>query len=155
MMDGNKILLYLSDNQNAVEITDSVWDAVESAVNAVIEFEKVNMLCEVSLTFVSDQEIRELNLQYRKQDKTTDVLSFPLGDINPETDAVMLGDVIISAETAERQAKSLNQSFEREAAFLAVHSILHLLGYDHETSVNDEEIMFQKQKDIIKTLNIN
>lgn len=170
-MSGNKILLYISDNQDAVEITDSVLNAVESAANGVTEFEKINLLCEVSVTFISDEEMRELNLNYRQQDKTTDVLSFPLiesykigklkeeepkkyflGDINPETNAVMLGDVIISAETAARQAESLNQSLSREVAFLTVHSILHLLGYDHETSVSDEEIMFQKQKEIINTI---
>lgn len=150
----NKALLYLSGNQDAVEITDRVLNAVESAVNAVIEFEKVTVLCEVSVTFVGDEEIRELNIQYRQKDKSTDVLSFPLGDTNPETGAVMLGDVIISAETAMRQAESLDQSFEREAAFLTVHSMLHLLGYDHETSVSDEEIMFRKQREIMKSMNL-
>ena len=96
---------------------------------------------ELSISFVSIDEIHELNLKYRNIDKPTDVLSFP--GINNS-----LGDIIISPEKAKEQAKTIGHSFERELTFLVIHGFLHLLGFDHETK-EDEEKMIALQKEIM------
>ncbi len=114
---------------------------------------------EVSVTLCDEEYIREKNKKYRGIDKPTDVLSFPLYD-NGEFDAsecafgVMLGDVIISVPRAKEQAKEIGNSFLQEVAFLTVHSVLHLLGYDHERSAEDEQIQCSLQKEITATLEI-
>lgn len=97
---------------------------------------------------------------FRDKDKSTDVLSFPLGedgvyDINQETGALLLGDVVISMETAVKQAKTYGHSLEREVGFLTVHSMLHLLGYDHETSALDAAKMREKEEAILGELGIS
>ena len=129
---------------------DIYWDA-DSIDTAVIDYINkyltyaykllCNKKCELSISFVSLDEIHELNLKYRNIDKPTDVLSFP--GINES-----LGDIIISYEKAKEQADSLGHSFERELAFLVIHGFLHLLGFDHETK-EDEEKMIALQKEII------
>ena len=119
-----------------------------------LQSEKYPYLSEASMTLVSDSEIRSLNNQYRKIDKATDVLSFLMGEPNHETSAVVLGDIIISVETAIRQANQYGHSLEREMAFLTVHGMLHLLGYDHLNKA-DENIMFAKQEAILQKLGIN
>ena len=103
---------------------------------------------EISLLLADDETIQELNKSYRNMDKPTDVLSFEI-----ESD-VMLGDIIISVETAKRMAIEYNISLDREIAFLFIHGILHLLGYDHETSVEDEEEMFALQTKLLDLTNI-
>jgi probable rRNA maturation factor len=138
-------------------------DKVQSSINfrpvaykcccKVLQTEKFPYLAEASLTLVADEEIRRLNKQYRKIDKTTDVLSFLMGEPNPETKAVVLGDIIISVPTAVRQAKQYGHSLERETAFLCVHGMLHLLGYDHMTKA-DEKVMFAKQEAVLQALGI-
>jgi len=109
---------------------------------------------------VSNAEIRNLNRDYRDKDKSTDVLSFPMSDngvydINNETGAAILGDVVISLETAMKQAEMFGHSLEREIGFLTVHSMLHLLGYDHETSPLDSRIMREKEETILEKLGIS
>jgi probable rRNA maturation factor len=112
----------------------------------------------VSVSFVSNEEIRSLNRDYRNVDRETDVLSFPMyegdDDIDVYSDSAVLGDIIISAEKAVAQAAEYGHSVERELAFLAVHSTLHLLGYDHETSPEDEADMFYRQEEILKLAGI-
>ena len=106
-------------------------------------------------------EIKNLNKIYRNKDAVTDVLSFPLTsedgtvEINPETGAVQLGDVVISLETAVKQAQNFGHSLEREVGFLTVHSMLHLLGYDHETSQLDQRIMREKEESVLEKLGIS
>ena len=100
---------------------------------------------EVSVAIVGEDEIRELNKKYRGIDKVTDVLSFGMGEDN------ILGDIVICYERARVQAEEIGQTIERELAFLAVHSTLHLLGYDHEDKLGEEE-MFGLQEDIIKRI---
>ncbi len=111
-------------------------------------FNKVNYNCkvEVSLLLTNDETIRELNNQYRSKDKPTDVLSFPMED------KLMLGDIVISIDTAKKQAEEREIALEREVAFLFIHGLLHLLGYDHETSLDDEKEMFELQENILKGL---
>lgn len=101
---------------------------------------------EISLLLTDDETIRQLNKEYRNKDKSTDVLSFPMED------DIMLGDIAISVDTAKRQAEEAEINFDRETAFLFIHGLLHLLGYDHETSQEDEAEMFALQEKILKKL---
>lgn len=115
---------------------------------------------EVSVTFVDNTEIREINRSYRNIDRATDVLSFPMTNdgeefcYNPDSGCAMLGDIVISLERALEQAGEYGHSFRREVAFLTVHSMLHLLGYDHVTSEEDEAEMFGKQDIILDAMGI-
>lgn len=115
---------------------------------------------EVSVTFVNNEEIQEINRDYRNLDKPTDVISFALEEtVDDEVEIVgedlpvVLGDIIISVERAKEQAADYNHSYERELGFLAVHGFLHLLGYDHMTK-EDEKVMFQKQEEILGEFNL-
>lgn len=101
---------------------------------------------EISLLITDDETIHNLNKEYRQKDKPTDVLSFPMDD------EVLLGDIVISIDTAKKQAEEREINIDREAAFLFIHGLLHLLGYDHETSVEDEKEMFALQEEILKKL---
>lgn len=101
---------------------------------------------EISLLLTDDETIRQLNKEYRNKDKSTDVLSFPMED------EIMLGDIAISVDTAKRQAEEAEINLGRETAFLFIHGLLHLLGYDHETSQEDEAEMFALQEKILKKL---
>ena len=106
---------------------------------------------------MDNRQIAQLNGQFRNKPVETDVLSFPLGengqyDTNPETGAMLLGDIVISLEKAQRQSELYGHSLQREVAFLTVHSMLHLLGYDHESNDFKSEVMLQKQEDIMLRL---
>ncbi len=101
---------------------------------------------EISLLITDDETIRKYNKEYRNKDRATDVLSFPMED------DIILGDVAISFETAKRQSEEAKINIDREVAFLFIHGLLHLLGYDHETSQEDEEEMFALQEKILKKL---
>ena len=101
---------------------------------------------EISLLITDDETIRKYNKEYRNKDRATDVLSFPMED------DIILGDVAISFETAKRQSEEAEINIDREVAFLFIHGLLHLLGYDHETSQEDEEEMFALQEKILKNL---
>ena len=106
---------------------------------------------ELSLALVGDDEIHDLNSRYRKKNKPTDVLSFPSEGI-VAGDNRLLGDVVISVETAKRQAKERKRSLKDEMVTLLIHGILHLLGYDHERSVKDARIMHELEKKVYRTL---
>jgi probable rRNA maturation factor len=106
----------------------------------------------LSLLFVNDPAIRKLNQKYRKIDAPTDVLSFPQKAPVRHLESPLLGDIVISVETARRQADSLGHTLEREITFLLIHGILHLLGWDHERSPREARRMYQKQREIMKLL---
>ena len=113
--------------------------------------------CEISVTFTDNEKIREINKEFRDIDKPTDVLSFPMydfasGEEIPYEDRVTLGDLVISLEQAFQQSQKYGHTMIREVAFLTVHSVLHLLGYDHEKSEEDEKRMFARQKEIMHQL---
>ena len=129
-----------------------ISDCIKKAVLAALCFEEVDESCEISVEITDNDGIRELNREFRGKDSPTDVLSFPMGDINPENGLMILGDIVISAEKAKEQSEELNQSFERELMFLAVHATLHLLGYDHELSDEDDFEMRKKQKKIMEKI---
>ena len=131
----NKVLI--SNEQNAVKVTSGLRILIRRSCNAVLEFEGFEQPAEISVTFVDNAEIQTLNAQYRGKDMPTDVLSFPLGedgkyDVDQDTGACLLGDIVISMEKAMEQAELYGHPLQREVAFLTVHSMLHLLGYDHE-----------------------
>lgn len=106
----------------------------------------------VSLLFVNDAAIRKFNLQFRKINKPTDVLSFPGGAPLPGTTGEWLGDIVISIETAVRQAKQLGHSRDREIRFLMIHGLLHLLGWDHERSPTEAKKMYELQRKVLKQM---
>ena len=129
--------VYITNKQNVVKVPSGLRILIRRSCHAALEFEKFEESAEISVTFVDNEQIAELNAQYRNKPQPTDVLSFPLGennvyDRNPETGAVLLGDIVISLERAVEQAKLYGHSLQREVAFLTVHSMFHLLGYDHE-----------------------
>ena len=132
---------------------------IRKACTATLKLEGFENTAEVDVTIVDDETIREINLEQREIDKSTDVLSFPLGedgvyDQNPSTRAYMLGDIVISAETALRQADLYGHSTEREIAFLTVHSMLHLLGYDHVNGGLEQAVMREKEEEVLKSLGL-
>jgi probable rRNA maturation factor len=144
----------IKNKVKGIELPKNYRILIRKACNAALAYEGFCDTAEINVTIVDDNEIKELNNSFRGIDKSTDVLSFPLGengeyDINPETDALMLGDIVISAEHALAQAEEYGHSIDREVAFLTVHSMLHLLGYDHVNNEAEEKEMFKKQEEIL------
>ena len=127
---------------------------IKKSCLAVLKAEGFSENAEVSVLLTDSQEVRALNKEFRGKDKTTDVLSFPMDEINPENGYVILGDIVINAEMARQQADEYGHSQEREIAFLSIHSMLHLLGYEHENDKEGEKIMREKQKKILDSLNL-
>ena len=147
-----KATVLIKNDQKKIKMTPDLRRLVKRAVLAVLDFEDFGRRAEVSVTFTDNEGIHALNRAYRNVDRPTDVLSFPLSDgedYDTDGDAVLLGDIVISLERAQTQAEEYGHSFEREVAFLTVHSMLHLLGYDHETSPEDERDMFARQDEIL------
>ena len=142
-------MIDILNNQDKVTFTKKLGDIVRTVIDKTMEMEDVEPLG-VSVVITDDAEIRELNRDYRNKDCATDVLSFPLYDEHGNLDEE-LGDIVISLERAAAQAEEYGHSLEREVAFLTAHSMLHLLGYDHE---EDEEEMFDKQKEILNELGL-
>jgi probable rRNA maturation factor len=144
----------LFDNrQDVVTIEEDVYSALERAIEEVLKVENRTTDYEVSVTFVDNDEIRELNRLYRGVDKETDVLSFPMEEGEMIFCGNMLGDIVISAEKALEQSKEYGHSLLREIVYLAVHSMFHLLGYDHMTE-EDKEVMRAKEKEVMRNLKI-
>ncbi|MBP1577465.1 MAG: rRNA maturation RNase YbeY, partial [Oscillospiraceae bacterium] len=152
--------VYITNSQKKVKIPTGARLLVKCCCNAVLEYEGFEELAEISVSFVDNESIRELNAEYRDKDSATDVLSFPLGedgvyDVNEETGALLLGDIVISMERAMEQAEMYGHSLEREMGFLTVHSMLHLLGYDHENGGLEERIMREKEEDVLNQLGLS
>ena len=130
--------IYFDNHQDKLPLSYRLKMLVREAIETTLDYEQYGNPCEVSVSFVDNAEIRDLNKKFRGIDKATDVLSFPLFDYEGESEEPpvdelvgMLGDIVISLEQAEIQAEEYGHPFEREIAFLTVHSMLHLLGYDH------------------------
>lgn len=148
-----------SNRQKKVNAGRSLRLLLGKAIRTALAYEGFGEPCGVSLTLVDNEGIRELNRTYRNKDAATDVLSFPLYDFAAGEKPIPgeraeLGDIVLSLERAQEQAEELGHSREREAAFLCVHSVLHLLGYDHERSPEDEEEMCRRQREIMKILEL-
>lgn len=144
--------VYYDDRQDNITITEAMKDLIEKSIKAVLKVEELDDDVEVSVSFVGDEEIRELNRDYRGVDKSTDVLSFPMDD-EFIIDNRILGDVIINTRRVMEQAEELGHSHERELSYLTVHSILHLLGYDHMED-EDKKEMREREKLSMKELEI-
>ena len=132
---------------------------IKKAVNVALAAEGIEDPCEINVMLTDDEGIRALNSEYRGIDRATDVLSFPLvedGNLDDAFDGerLQLGDVVLSVEHARAQAETFGHSFEREVAFLCVHSALHLLGYDHELGEKEDEDMRARQRGIMKLLGL-
>ena len=143
------------DEQEIYEVRVAMRAIVRKAIFNTLVYEGFDWDVEVSVTFTDNEKIKELNSQYRNKNTATDVLSFPMFDNlseAPMLESLPLGDIVISLERAAVQGYHLYHSLYHEVAFLTVHSTLHLLGYDHETSQEDEEEMFRKQKEIMEII---
>ena len=151
--------IYFSDEQDKIKVTYAVKILIRSAIVETLALEGFERNAQVSVTFVDNEGIHEINRKFRNIDRPTDVLSFPLlGDDDLPDDklfSVSLGDIVLSLERAKEQAMEFGHSFEREVAFLTAHSVLHLLGYDHETGEEDERVMRQKQNEIMEALGLS
>ena len=152
--------IIFENDQNVFEVTEELGNLVYSAAKTALEYEEIDFDCSISLTYTDNAGIREINRDYRQKDTATDVLSFPMFDTETEEiyaldgTAAELGDIVISLERANEQALEFGHSFEREVAFLCVHSVLHLLGYDHEISDEEDALMRMKQREIMKLLGL-
>ena len=156
------MMIYFENEQDKLRIPYKLKMLVRAAIEATLDYEQYGNASEVSVTFTNNAGIHELNKKFRGIDRPTDVLSFPLFDYSGESEEPpvdelvgMLGDIVISLERAELQAQEYGHSFEREVAFLTVHSMLHLLGYDHETSEDDETDMRRRQSEIMDILGLS
>ena len=149
----------ITDNQKKIKLPTGTRLLIRKACTATLKLEGFDDPAEVSVTLVNDETIRDMNNKFRNIDASTDVLSFPLGengvyDENPETGAKMLGDIVISVEHALSQADLYGHGIEREVAFLTVHSMLHLLGYDHEQGGLQKTIMREKEEKVLDALGL-
>lgn len=164
-------MIYTDDRQEKIEVTEELVKELEHTIEFALKEEEVNIPFEISLLFVDNDEIREINNETRNIDKETDVLSFPMLDYpkdkvfkdvykNYEFDEtymdgeeLVLGDIVLSLEKALEQSKEYNHSFKREASYLVVHSVLHLLGYDHMEE-DEKKVMRKREEEILGELDI-
>jgi len=151
--------VYTSNRQNVVKIPSGIKLLIRKCCNATLAMVGFNEPAEVSVSFLSNKQIQQLNAEFRNKDVPTDVLSFPLGvdgvfDKNEETGAYMLGDIVISIEKAMEQAEMYGHSLQREIGFLTVHSMLHLFGYDHEDGGIQMVRMREKEEAVLSRLGL-
>ena len=164
-------MIYTDNRQEKIEVTEELVKELEHTIEFALKEEEVNIPFEISLLFVDNDEIREINNETRNIDKETDVLSFPMLDYpkdkafkdvykNYEFDEtymdgeeLVLGDIVLSLEKALEQSKEYNHSFKREASYLVVHSVLHLLGYDHMED-DEKKVMRKREEEILGQLDI-
>ena len=154
--------IYFQNDQKKHRIHYKLQMLIRRTILETLDYEGMENDAEVSVTFVDDIGIQELNKRFRNMDKPTDVLSFPLLDYEGESEEPFfdelchnLGDIVISLERAMAQANEFGHSFEREVAFLTAHSMLHLLGHDHELSEEDDADMRARQNDIMERLGLS
>lgn len=155
----SKVKVIISDEQREVKMPTGVRLLIRRCCTAVLTLENFDSPAEVSVTLVDDERIRELNCRYRDIDRSTDVLSFPLGEngvyeTNYDTGAKLLGDIVISVPHAVAQAEEYGHSLQREIGFLTVHSMLHLLGYDHVNGGLESVRMREKEETVLTQLGL-
>lgn len=154
-----KLRVIIDNQQNVMKIPTGVRMLVRRCCKAVLANEGFTDPAEISVTFVDDETIHQLNKKHRNIDKSTDVLSFPMGengefDTNLDTGAKVLGDIIISIEHAYDQAEKYGHTLQREIGFLTVHSLLHLLGYDHEDGGLEMVKMREKEEAVLTSIGL-
>jgi len=164
-------MILIDNRQNKIEVNDEIDNAVKDIVDYTLREEKVNVDYEISIIFVDNSEIRTLNKEFRNIDRETDVLSFPMLDYPKDRvykevyddcsfdvsyldeGKLVLGDMALSLEKAKEQSEEYGHSFLREVCYLTVHSILHLLGYDHMEE-QEKSIMRNREEEILTAFNI-
>lgn len=164
-------MIYVDNRQKKINITDEEVEELKKVILYALKEEEVEVPTEISLVFVDNEEIREINNDTRDIDRETDVLSFPMLDYEgkkvfkemyknydfdvtyKDGEDIVLGDIVLSLEKALEQSKEYNHSFQREASYLVVHSVLHLLGYDHMVE-EDKIVMRRREEEILEKLNI-
>ena len=142
--------IYFENMQDKHRASYALKILVRDAIEATLAYENVSVPCEVSVTFADNEGIQAINREYRNIDAPTDVLSFPL--FEEQGGKKQLGDVVLSLEKCAAQAEEFGHSFERECAFLTVHSTLHLLGYDHVNGEEEEMDMRKRQTAIVEKM---
>ena len=158
-MTNNKIRVVITNAQKKVRVPTGMRMLIRRSCVAVLRNEDFAYPAAISVTFVDNDEIQKLNAQYRDKDAPTDVLSFPLGvdgdyDVNHDTGAKILGDVVLSMEKAVEQADAYGHSLDREVGYLTVHSVLHLLGYDHMVPA-EKRIMREREENVMRQLGLD
>ncbi|AOR22990.1 rRNA maturation RNase YbeY [Clostridium taeniosporum] len=164
-------MIYVDNRQEKIEVSNEFTNHLKRVIEFALKEEEVHIPSEISLLFVDNEEIRKINNETRNIDRATDVLSFPMLDY-PEKkvfkevykennfsksdfdgEELVLGDIVLSLERALEQSKEYNHSYEREASYLVVHSVLHLLGYDHMED-DDKVVMRKREEEILNALDI-
>ncbi len=152
------ITVYYSNKLKETTETIGLLFLVKKAIRETLDYMNFPYDTEVSVTFCGDEHIRTLNAKFRNKDTVTDVLSFPLNDFRngdvPDEELTELGDIVINLKRAKEQADEYGHTYEREVAFLAVHSTLHLLGIDHEVSEEEDKFMCELQNEVMKKLGL-
>lgn len=164
-------MIYVDNRQEKIKIDEEFQNKLEEVINFALKEEKVTVPAEISMLFVDNEEIREINNDTRGIDRATDVLSFPMLDYEDKKvfkemykdkefnetfmdgEELVLGDIVLSLERALEQSEEYNHSFTREACYLVVHSVLHLLGYDHMED-EDKKVMRKREEEILGKLDI-
>ena len=144
--------IYFENMQDKHRVTYALKILVRKSIEATLTYENVTDSCEVSVTFADNEGIQAINREYRNIDAPTDVLSFPL--FEEQGGKKQLGDIVLSLERCTEQAAEFGHSFERECAFLTVHSTLHLLGYDHVNGEEEEQDMRKRQTAIVEQMGL-
>lgn len=164
-------MIFIDNRQDKIEVTEEFTNKIKEMIDYALREEKVDIDYEVSVIFIDNENIKEINNECRNIDKVTDVLSFPMLDyeedkvfkdiyLNYEFDEsdldegnLVLGDIALSLERAKEQSEEFGHSFLREACYLTIHSVLHLLGYDH---MEEEErtIMREREENILEKFNL-
>lgn len=157
--------VFIENEQTHTEFTQAYAELLEKTALCCLEEENIGVGCEINILITDDEAIRELNRQFREIDKPTDVLSFPMADISEgkiadegadldiDEGLLVIGDIVISMETAKKQAEQYGHSLERELAFLTAHGMFHLLGYDHMES-HEEKMMMEKQEKVLDRMGL-
>ena len=153
----NRLFIRFNKDCESGKLNYEFKSRVRRAVEAALEYEGVDYGVEISFTLTDNEGIRELNRTHRGVDRHTDVLSFPMYEMEELkelslSDTAPLGDIVISHERAREQAEELGNTYLEEIAFLTVHSVLHLLGYDHERSAEDDEEQCAHQREIVRLI---
>ena len=154
------MIICMENAQDKIALGEYLEKRLQDGLNAVAKLHDLDDMTEVDITIVDDEEIHQLNRDYRNVDRPTDVLSFALDEDDEDEPELMegqphlLGDIIISAETATRQAEEFGHGLEREIVYLAVHGLLHLLGYDHMVE-EDKVIMLAKDEEALSAINLS
>lgn len=164
-------MIYVDNRQEKIKIDEEFQNKLEEVINFALKEEEVTVKAEISMLFVDNEEIREINNDTRGIDRVTDVLSFPMLDYEDKKvfkemykdkefnetfmdgEELVLGDIVLSLERALEQSEEYNHSFTREACYLVVHSVLHLLGYDHMED-EDKKVMRKREEEILGKLDI-